>query len=307
MTTPAVPSFTLNNGTKIPALGMGCWMGIPGGGERVYDMVTKALEKGYRYFDTASGYDNEEQVGKAIKDSGIPRGEIYITTKLGNDDHHRVQEAFAESLQKLDSEYIDLYLMHWPQASKDDRVLSPEESPTIVETWKEMEKMLQTGKVKTLGISNFSIKTLKELLPHCSVIPATNQVELHPFLPSTELKALCEEHGRPKNDGTPGLLNDPTVVEIAQRNNADPAQVVLSWIVQHKIIVVPKTENESRMTSNITLLSLSKDDMDTLDHLHQQPGKHRSLLTYFKDGRVFGWTYEQLGWNVNDDGVVTSN
>ncbi|KAF9264021.1 Aldo/keto reductase [Marasmius fiardii PR-910] len=295
---------------------MGCWMGSPGGGQRVCDMVQKAIKSGYRHFDTASGYDNEEQVGKAIKDSGIPRSEFYITTKLGNTAHHQVQEAFAESLRKLDSEYIDLYLMHWPQASIDGRVIAPEESPTIIETWKEMEKLLDTGKVKTIGVSNFSIKTLQILLPHCSVIPATNQVELHPFLPCISFKKFCEEKGilltaysplgRPVR-GQPGPLNDPTVVKLAEKLKADPAQVIVSWGVQKNIIMIPKTENETRIRTNITLVTLSDDDLNTIDKIHTEPGKHRSTLTYHdQTGRVFGWTYEQLGWDMRLGGIVTS-
>ncbi|KAI3609594.1 aado keto reductase [Moniliophthora roreri] len=293
-----------------------CWMGMPGGGKRAYEMVKLSLEKGYRHFDTADGYDNEEQVGKAIKDSGIPRSEIYITTKLNNVDHHRVQEAFAKSLQKLDTDYIDLYLMHWPQASIDGRVLNPEESPTIIETWKEMEKLLQTGKVKAIGVSNFSIKTLMQLLPHCIIIPATNQVELHPYLPSTDLKEFCEKKGilltaysplgRPTTDQTSALFAD--VLQTAQAHKANPAQVLLNWAVQKNIIVVPKTENPERMSTNISLIRLSDEEIRAIDELHKQPGKHRSLLAYHNNdpGRVFGWTYEQLGWDMVEGGIIAS-
>ncbi|KAF7375875.1 aldo/keto reductase [Mycena sanguinolenta] len=217
-----IPSFTLNDGTKIPSIGMGCWMGVSGGGERVYDMCLAALQCGYRHFDTASGYANEEYVGRAIRDSGIPREEIYLTTKLGNVDHHRVKEAFEESLQKLDVAYVDLYLLHWPQGFINGKVLSPEEHPTFIETWKEMEKLLETGKVKSIGVSNFSIKTLEQLLPHCSIIPATNQVELHPCLPQTKLKAFCEDRGilltaySPLGRSTT-FMEDTTIKDIAER------------------------------------------------------------------------------------------
>ncbi|KAJ8076888.1 hypothetical protein PM082_001311 [Marasmius tenuissimus] len=312
-----VPQFTLNDGTRIPAIGLGCWMGTPGGGERVYDMVTKAIKIGYRHFDTAAGYANEEQVGKAIRDSGIPRSEFYITTKLANTDHHRVAEAFAESLHKLNNGYLDLYLMHWPQATVEGRVLAPEESPTIVETWKEMEKLLVSGKVRSIGVSNFSPRTLQVLLPHCTIIPATNQVELHPFLPSVALKTFCEEKGilltaysplgRPSGDNI-GVINDPTVVKIAERLGVDPAQILLSWAVHKDIIVVPKTENEARLRTNVTLVSLGSDDLETIDAIHTEPGKHRSLLGYHNTlpGTVFGWTYEQMGWDMTKGGIVAS-
>ncbi|KAG8922868.1 hypothetical protein FRC00_006933 [Tulasnella sp. 408] len=175
----STPSITLNNGQKMPAVGLGCWMGSYGEGERCEQMVRTALKVGYRHFDTAAGYQNEEHTGKALRESGIPRSEIFLTTKLANTDHHRVKEAFEASLARLDCEYVDLYLMHWPQAQDESgRVLKQEESPTFVETWREMEKLLDTGKVKSIGVSNFSVKTFDALLPHVNVVPAVNQVRM---------------------------------------------------------------------------------------------------------------------------------
>ncbi|KAJ7188731.1 Aldo/keto reductase [Mycena filopes] len=307
-----IPSFTLNNGTKIPALGMGCWMGGPGGGERVYQMCSEALKCGYRHFDTANGYANEEEVGRAIRDSGIPRSEIYLTTKLGNGDHHRVAEAFEESLEKLGVPYVDLYLLHWPQASVDGKLMAPEDHPTYTETWEEMEKLMQTGKVKTLGVSNFSIKTLEHLLPQCEIIPATNQVEMHPCLPQADLKAYCEAKnilltaysplGRSKF-----LIEDATIKGLAEKHNTSPAQILLSWAVQRGTIAVPKSEHKERMLANITPVSLSAEDMVVVDGFHKQPNMHKSLLVYHskeEPASVFGWTYEQLGWNMVLGGVV---
>ncbi|KAJ7026727.1 Aldo/keto reductase [Mycena alexandri] len=322
-----VPFFTLNDGTKIPCLGMGCWMGGPGGGERVYEMCAEALKCGYRHFDTAAGYGNEEEVGRAIRDSGIPRSEIYVTTKLGSPDHHRVKDAFEESLKKLDVSYIDLYLMHWPQGTIYPRssvyreptpfrsFMGPEEHPMYIETWKEMEKLMQTGRVKTLGVSNFSIKTLEHLLPHCEIIPATNQVELHPCLPQTELKAYCEAKKifltaySPLGRST-FLIEDATIKTLAQKVNTSPAQILISWAIQRGIITVPKSENRERMRANMTLVSLSAEDMAVVDALHQKPNMHKSLLVYHDKeapGGVFGWTYEQLGWNLVLGGVVPTD
>ncbi|KAF9039521.1 Aldo/keto reductase [Hymenopellis radicata] len=310
-----VPSFILNDGSKIPSVGMGCVMsGSPGGGERVYDMCTKALKAGYRHFDTASGYANEQEVGRAIRDSGIPRSEIYLTTKLPNY-HDKVQEMFEESLRLLDCEYIDLYLMHWPQTTTlgpagTTITLQPDESPTFVETWKEIEKLVATGKVKTIGVSNFGVKLLEELLPHCTIIPATNQVECHPCLPQEELLDYCKKKGilitaySPLGRG-PVLMNDETVKAVADELAASPAQVVLSWAVQLGMIVVPKSENEERMAANIKIVTLSDDQMKTINGIHLQPGMHKSLLTYHKpDQTVFGWTYKQLGWNMTTGGTV---
>ncbi|KAJ7690715.1 aldo/keto reductase [Mycena rosella] len=276
-------------------------MGGVGGGERVYDMCLAALKCGYRSFDTASGYANEDHVGRAIRTSGIPRSEIYLTTKLGNSDHHRVKEAFEDSLKSLEVDYVDLYLLHWPQG----KVLGAEEHPTFIETYKEMEKLVQTGKVKTIGVSNFSIKTLEALLPHCSIIPATNQVELHPFYPQNELKTYCEERkilltGYAPLGRSTVFMEHPTVKYLAEKHNSSPAQIVISWAVQRGTIVVPKSEDKGRMLANITLVSLSGTDMKTVDGLHQESGNHKSLLVFDnkKDGTVFGWTYDQLGWKL---------
>jgi len=310
-----IPYFTLNNETKIPSVGLGCWMGGVGGGERVYEMCQKALKIGYRHIDTASGYQNEQEVGRAIRDSGIPREEIYLTTKLPNGSHHDVQNSFQESLKSLGVEYVDLYLMHWPQAvtggSFIGNTLRPDEHPTFAETYLEMEKLLATGQVKSIGVSNFSIKNLTELLKHCSVVPAVNQVELHPCLPEHELKALCDKHGihltaySPLGQAHPVFNDSAEVKEIASRYNITPTQVVLSWAVQRGTSIVPKSENEQRLTANITLVKLSDEDMNSLDEFHLKPGMHKSLLFYHQeDETVFGWKYEWLGWNMTKGGKV---
>lgn len=309
-----VPIFKLNNGVLMPSVGMGkysssrlshtytrrltnltgCWMGGPGGGQRVYDMCTAALKAGYRHFDTADGYKNEEEVGRAIRDSGVPRKELFVTTKLcepspppptpplppaaapasvtrqkradmsprNNGDHHRVSEAFQRSLGALDIDYIDLYLVHWPQARVDGRVLAPAESPTIHDTWAEMAKLLETGKVRAVGVSNFGVPLL-EALGSDVAVPAVNQVELHPFLPRAALQEYCAAHGivltaySPIGQPAPGtvspLLTDETVVRVARKHGVAEGQVALSWAVQHGVVVVPKSENPERMRKNITV------------------------------------------------------
>ncbi|EIN03930.1 aado/keto reductase [Punctularia strigosozonata HHB-11173 SS5] len=318
-----IPVFTLNDGTKIPSVGMGCWMGSPGGGEKVEIMCKKAIEHGYRHFDTASGYGNEQHVGKAIKESGIPRSEFYVTTKLPNTDHHDVQHAFEESFKNLDCDYIDLYLMHFPQAvivdantKPEDAWLSeplpPDASPTFVETWQAMEQLLGTGKLRSIGVSNFSIKLLDQLLPRATVVPVVNQVELHPCLPSNELIAYCRSKDilpvaySPLGQTQPVFFTEPTVTAIAQTHAATPAQVVLSWGVQRGTPVIPKSENEDRMKANITLLTLSPEEMARIDAIHKKPGMHKALTTIHVPGsnKTFGWTYEQLGWNFIEGGIV---
>ncbi|KAJ7039113.1 Aldo/keto reductase [Mycena alexandri] len=323
MSAAEIPSYKLNDGTSIPSVGMGCYMNSSTFTEKqVYDMCQKAIKAGYRHFDTATGYGNEQQVGKAIRDSGIPRNEFYITTKLANGDHHRVREAFEESFDRLNTGYIDLYLLHWPQASMGEvdfsqinapnMALTPEESPTFLETWKEIEKLLDTGKVKSIGVSNFSIKTLEELLAQCSVVPANNQVELHPCLPQDDLKTYCEAKGILLTAYSPLartietlFAEQPLISALAEKYNTTAAQIILSWGVQRGTVVVPKSENEGRMLANITLVKLSPEDMQEVGALHLKPGMHKSLVPFHsEDGGVFGWKYSWLGWNMTKGGMV---
>ncbi|KAJ7350393.1 NADP-dependent oxidoreductase domain-containing protein [Mycena albidolilacea] len=334
MSAAEIPLFKLKDGSTIPSVGMGCYMG--GGAfteKQVHDMCRKAIKAGYRHFDTATGYGNEQQVGDAIRDSGIPRSEFYITTKLANGDHHRVCEAFEESFTRLNVQYIDLFLLHWPQASTGDidfsqinapnMALPPDEHPTFVETWKEIEKLLET--VRSIGVSNFSIKTLEELLSQCSIVPATNQVELHPCLPQDDLKAYCDSKGilltayslaclAYLDSGVTFLqlgrsktffAEQPFFRDLAVQYKVTPAQIILSWGVQRGTVVVPKSENENRMLANITLVKLSEEDMHKIGTFHLKPGMHKSLVEFHADDcSVYGWKYEWLGWNMTKGGVV---
>ncbi|KAG8952433.1 hypothetical protein FRC04_004493 [Tulasnella sp. 424] len=323
-----VPHFTLNTGAKLPAVGLGCWMGYPGGGEDCENMAKTAIKLGYRHIDTAAGYGNEEHVGKAIRESGVPRSEIFLVTKLNNKDHGRVAEAFQESLDRLGCEYIDLYLMHWPQAQNPDatdprhdgscegKILTPDQSPTYVETWQAMEKLLDTGKVKAIGVSNFSIKTLEVLLPQAKVVPAANQVQLHPCLPSFDLLAYCAEKGIHVTAYTPlgrkdsPFFSDDTIKSISEKHEITVAQVLLSWGVQRGTSVIPKSVQEERLKSNFTLVKLDDEDMQAIDNVHKKPGLHRQLLVSpiidTVNGTVWGWTHEQLGWNLDNAGYWKS-
>ncbi|KAG9042767.1 hypothetical protein FS837_010402 [Tulasnella sp. UAMH 9824] len=264
-----------------------CWMGNPGTGEACEKMVKTAIGLGYRHLDTAAGYRNEEFVGKAIRESGVPRSEFFVTTKLWNGDHGRVGEAFEESLARLGLEYIDLYLMHWPQAqAADGRPLQPDESPTYVETWKAMEKLLEIGKVKSLGVSNFSIKTLDVLLGRATIVPAVNQVQLNPCLPQNELRAYCKSKGIHLTAFSPlGQINSPLhseddVTHVAEKYNITSAQVV----------------------------HIEDEDMVLIDRIHKKPRMHKQLfpssnVRYVGGKRLtFGWTNEQLGWQLDDQG-----
>lgn len=312
-TAAPVPYFTLNNGVKMPGVGKGCWLGPEGGRDVAEEMCKNALKCGYRHLDTAAGYYNEELVGKAVRESGLPREDLFVTTKLRPRDAHRVREAFEDSLKALDIGYIDLYLMHWPVTHTPDgsRARPFEEHPNFVDVWAEMEKLLDTGKVRAIGVSNFSVKNLEILLQHAKVVPANNQVEIHPYLPQHALKQYCAEKGilltaySPFGQGNPLFFTDPDFAAVAEKHGATPAQVAISWLVQRGTPPIAKSANVDRMQQNLTLLRLSQEDIDRIERVHQKPGAHRSLLGYHKpDGTVFMWTYEQLGWPMTVGGFV---
>ncbi|KAL5536563.1 hypothetical protein ACEPAF_385 [Sanghuangporus sanghuang] len=309
-------SFQLNNGLFIPAVGIGCWMGSVGDGDHVSQMVKKALDVGYRHVDTAANYGAENfmfrSVGVALKETNVPREEIFLTTKLDQNDHGRVQDALETSLKKLGVDYVDLYLMHWPMAfGEDGRVLQPEESPTFVETWKQMELLVSKGMTKSIGVSNFSIKTLTKLLERASIVPAVNQVEMHPCLPQHDLIEFCQSYNIHLTAYSPigkhKFAYDPAIVEIAKSHGATSAQVLLSWGIQRGTSAIPKTLNEERLKENITLVDLGPNEMSVLNGFHQKPGMHRSVCGFHSSelgGSCFGWTYDQLGWRMVEGGIV---
>jgi len=194
------------------------------------------------------------------------------------------------------------------------RVLPPEESPTFVETWKEIEKLLETGKVKSIGVSNFSIKNLKQLLPRCAVIPVTNQVELHPCFPSFELQEFCQSNGilltaySPLGQNSDLILKSPDLQSVADTHSGAIGQICISWNVQRGIISIPKSSTPERQKSNISLVKLFDDEMKSVNDLHKKPGMHRSLLKRFHSGpTVCGWTYDQLGWPLVKGGFVAES
>ncbi|KAJ4483340.1 Aldo/keto reductase [Lentinula aciculospora] len=310
-----VPQFKLNNGEEMPAAGIGCWMGTVGDSRQVTEMVLTALRLGYRHIDTASNYGNELSVGQAIRESNVPRSEIYLVTKLSSEDHGRPEKALEYSLNRLGVDYVDLYLMHWPQAFDVDhgRYCLPEDSPTFIESWKMMENLVETGKTRSIGVSNFSIKNLDILLKHARIIPVTNQVEMHPYLPQHDLLAYCSSRGILLTAYAPvgkhKFATNPSVLEIAQRNNVSVAQVLLGWGVKRGTAVIPKSTHETRLKENLTLVSLEDEDMQILDNLHRQSGMHHSVCGFHSSelgGSCFGWTYAQLGWDMIEGGIMRS-
>jgi 2,5-diketo-D-gluconate reductase A len=252
----AVPSLKMNNGLEIPQLGFGVFLVPP---EETQQAVTEALKAGYRLIDTAQGYKNEEGVGAAIAESDVPRDELFITTKLTNSEqgYDTTLIAFDGSMKKLGIDVLDLFLIHWPLPMFDQ----------YVETWRAFEKLLAEGRVRSIGVSNFEIAHLERLLAETDVTPAVNQIELHPQFPQEELRAFHDEHGilteswGPLGQGK-GLLEDPSIVEVAQRKARTPAQVVLRWHLQLGCVVIPKSVNPDRIRENIDLFDFELNDAD---------------------------------------------
>jgi len=229
--------FTLNTGDKIPGVGLGTWQSKP---NQVREAVKVALQTGYRHIDTAFAYGNEHEVGQGIKDSGVPRSEIWVTTKLDNPWHKRVQEGIDTSLKNLMLDYVDLYLMHWPSSTDPDDLSKHLPDWNFIKTWEEMQKLPATGKVRNIGVSNFGIRNLEKLLkdPSCKTVQAVNQVELHPKNPSPKLVAYNKEKGIHStgysclgSTDSP-LYKDRTLLDIAEKKGKTPQQVLLMWGLQ---------------------------------------------------------------------------
>jgi len=258
-------TFTLNNGVEIPAIGLGVFRNPAG--EVTRSAVRYALEAGYRLIDTAKVYGNEASVGESIRESGIPRSEIFVTTKLWNSDHgyDATRRACAESLRKLGLDYLDLYLVHWPVEG------------IRLETWRAMETLLAGGQCRAIGVSNYMARHLKELLDHCAVTPAVNQIELSPYnyLSRKDVVDLCRTEGIQVEAYSPltkGLkLKDPKLVRIAQKYAKSTAQVLVRWAVQHAFVALPKSSNRERIRQNADVFdfAISEADMATLDSFNE--------------------------------------
>jgi len=270
-------TYTLNTGDKIPAVGLGTWQSAP---NQVRNAVKVALQKGYRHIDTALAYGNEKEVGQGIKDSGVPREEIWLTTKLDNTWHHIVSKGIETSLKDLDTEYVDLYLMHWPSSTDPNDTKKHLPDWDFIKTWQEMQKLPGTGKVKNIGVSNFAIKNLEKLLndPSCKTVPAVNQIELHPNNPSPKLVAYCKEKGihctgySCLGSTDSPLYKDPTLLKMAEEKGKTPQQVLLMWGLQHEWSVIPKSVTDARIEKNFELdgWDLSTEEMQKLDNLRDR-------------------------------------
>lgn len=248
-------SLLLNtDGVQIPQLGFGVWQVPDDEAERA---VTTAFEAGYRHVDTARLYYNEEGVGRAIRASGLPRRKVFITTKLWNTDHDRAEEAFEESLARLGLDQIDLYLIHWPVPSQGK----------FVQAWRGLEKIYREGRARAIGVSNFTIENLTQLMNETEIVPSINQVELHPHFPQKELRAFHEANGilteawSPLGQGK-GLLQEPALATLAAKHGKRPAQIVLRWHLQLGNVVIPKSVTPSRIKENIEVFDFILDPED---------------------------------------------
>jgi diketogulonate reductase-like aldo/keto reductase len=247
----------LVNDCKIPIIGLGTWRSEP---NDAYNAVLKAIESGYRHIDTAAVYKNEEMIGKAIKDSKIPRSEIFLTTKLWNSDqgYQNTKKAFIESLKKLDTNYVDLYLIHWFKGYD-----------LALETYRAIEELYAEGKIKAIGVSNFNIHHLQYLLDNSKIKPMVNQVETHIYLQNHFLHDFCKQNNIQLEAYAPlmsrkinELLANETLRKIAEKYNKNVVQVVLRWFIERRIVVIPKSITPERIEANIQIFDFSLDESD---------------------------------------------
>jgi glycerol 2-dehydrogenase (NADP+) len=278
----SVPTeFKLNSGNTIPSVGLGTWQSKPGEVEKA---VEHAIKSGYRHIDGALCYQNEEEVGKGVKASGVPREELFLTSKLWCTYHDRVEEGLDITLKDLGTDYLDLYLVHWPVRTVENGTsklfpTKPDGSRNIdrawdqAETWRQMEALLAKGKVKAIGVSNCSEQYLEHLSKTWKIVPAVNQVELHPYNPQHKLKAYCDKQGirlqaySPLGSAGSPLHEDPEIKKIADKHGVSVATVLISYQVNRGVVVLPKSVTPSRIDANKEVIALDEEDMKVLDGL----------------------------------------
>ncbi|HDJ5492663.1 TPA: aldo/keto reductase [Staphylococcus aureus] len=241
----------LNNGYPMPSVGLGVYKISD---EDMTKVVNAAIDAGYRAFDTAYFYDNEASLGRALKDNGVDREGLFITTKLWNDyqGYEKTFEYFNKSIENLQTDYLDLFLIHWPC----------EADGLFLETYKAMEELYEQGKVKAIGVCNFNVHHLEKLMAQSSIKPMVNQIEVHPYFNQQELQEFCDRHDIKVTAWMPlmrnrGLLDDPVIVKIAEKYHKTPAQVVLRWHLAHNRIIIPKSQTPKRIQENIDILDFN--------------------------------------------------
>ena len=277
----SVPTIDLNNGQTIPQLGFGVFQIDPA---ETADAVRQALEIGYRHIDTAEMYGNEAGVGQGIRDAGLDRDEVYITSKLNNGYHEpdAARRAFDQTLVELGTDHVDLFLIHWP--------LPTLYGGDFVSTWKTMEEFYRDGRARSIGVSNFQVNHLRRLAQETDVVPAVNQIEAHPYLLNDEVRGYGAEHGIATEAWSPiaqgAVLGDPAITRVAERLGRTPAQVTLRWHIQRGDIVFPKSTTPSRIKENFELFDfeLTEDDMVGISALDRgdagRTGGHPDTMDY---------------------------
>ncbi|KAH6663318.1 protein GCY [Plectosphaerella plurivora] len=297
-------SFKINTGAAIPAVGLGTWKSEPG---EVRKAVAFALSEGYRHIDAALIYGNEKEVGQGIKDSSVPREDIFLTSKLWNTHHTNVSEGLQKSLDALGTDYLDLYLIHWPVrlvANETSELLpvNPDGSRSVdrtwdqAETWRQMEEVYKSGRVKAIGVANWSIPYLEKLRKTWTIVPAVNQVELHPYLPQHELREYCQRYSilleaySPLGSTGAPIMSDPDVQRIAEKHSVSAATVLISYHVCKGVVAIPKSVSEKRISSNRQVVALTKEDLAILDGLAAK-GKAQRINT-----PLFGWDLGFSDW-----------
>ncbi len=277
----AIPDITLNDGNAIPQLGFGVFQIAPG---ETAEAVQCALEIGYRHIDTAEMYQNERGVAEGIRAAGIDRGEVFITSKLNNAFHkpEDARRAFERTLSELETDHVDLFLIHWPLPTLYDG--------DYLSTWNVLEEFKADGRARSIGVSNFEVEHLQRLLDASGLAPAVNQIELHPYFQNREVRDFGEEHGIATEAWSPiaqgDVLDDPTVTAIAQETGRTPAQVVLRWHIQRDSIVFPKSTTPERIEENFRLFDfeLSDEQVERIDALDRgedgRMGPHPQKFAY---------------------------
>ncbi|GAA5883565.1 hypothetical protein JCM16303_005490 [Sporobolomyces ruberrimus] len=283
----SVPSIRLSSGGEIPLVGLGTWQAR--GGD-VTKAVKTALEAGYRHIDGAFVYRNEREVGEGIRQSGVPREEIFVTSKLWCTKHRNVEAAIRESLELLDIEYLDLYLIHWPVPlnpqgndpmfpKNEDGSRDIDRDWSIAKTWEQMERVQEMGLTRAIGVSNFSEAFIEELLKTAKIMPAANQIELHPYLPQHKLvdylksRKIVAQAYSPLGSTNSPLFEDEDIKRIADKHEVSVGTILISWSVQRQVVVLPKSVTEKRIIENHKIVQLYDEDMDVLDNLHRTKGK----------------------------------
>lgn len=265
---PDQPRITLNDGRQMPQLGFGVFQVPP---EETRQLVNDAIDLGYQAIDTATFYHNEAGVGQAVRDSGKT---VFVTTKLWNEDHgfDQALRAFDASYRALGLDVIDLYLIHWPRPALD----------LYVDTWKALIRLRDEGRVASIGVSNFSMSHLERIIHDTGVVPAVNQIELHPYFQQVELRSFHEENGIATTSWSPlgrgpvgGVLAEPMFAEIARKHGKTPAQIILRWHLDNRLTVIPKSSSRARQAENLDLFdfSLDADDMERIAGLDRNDGR----------------------------------